>query len=107
MKDELETGYATPPFPQGEASFKRLAGPGRLKPNTGKLRPVMPFTSVNEDKPSMEDHMKEINQTASLSASQCKIIGHLYVFSSRVRRGIALKQRFQPGDGAHPLFFTI
>ena len=107
MKDESETGYAIPSFPPGEPKFKRITGTERPLSNTGTLRPVMPFTSVNEDKPSMEDHMKEINETASLSANQCKIIGHLYVFSSRVRRGIALKQRFRPDDGAHPLFLTI
>ena len=107
MKDESETGYAIPLFPPGEPSFKRITGTERLKPNTGTLRPAVPFTSIHKDTPSMDDHMKEINETASLSANQCKIIGHLYVFSSRVRRGIALKQRFRPDDGAHPLFLTI
>ena len=45
---------------------------------------------------SKEDHMKEINEKASLSANQCKILGHLAVFSERVRRGVALKRRFPP-----------
>lgn len=107
MKDESETGYAIPSFPPGEPKFKRITGAERLKPNTGSLRPAVSFTSLHKDNPTMEDHMKEINVTASLSASQCKVIGCLSVFSSRVRRGIALKQRFRPGDGAHPLFLTI
>ena len=107
MKDESETGYATPSFPPGETNFKRLAGSDRLKARTDSLRPITPVPFIPKDKPSMYDHMKEINETASLSANQCKIIGHLYVFSSRVRRGIALKQRFRPDDGAHPLFLTI
>ena len=112
MKDESETGYDTPSFPPGETIFKRLTGAGRLKAHTetvfpGALRSEISSASLNKDKTSKEDHMKEINEKASLSANQCKILGHLAVFSERVRRGVALKRRFRPGDGAHPLFFTI
>ena len=107
MKDESETGYAIPSFPPGGPKFKRITGTKSLKSNTGTLRPSVPLTSPRKDTLSVEERMKEINETASFSASHCKIIGHLSVFSSRVRRGIALKQRFRPDDDAHPLFLAI
>ena len=107
MKDESETGYAIPSFPPGGPKFKRITGTERLKSSTGTLRQTVPLASLHKDTLSMEDHMKEINETASFSASHCRMIGHLSVFSSRVRRGIALKQRFRPDDDAHPLFLAI
>ena len=107
MKDESKTGYAIPSFPPGGPKFKRITGTERLKSNTGTLRPSVPLAPLRKDTLSVEERMKEINETASFSASHCKIIGHLSVFSSRVRRGIALKQRFRPDDDAHPLFLTI
>jgi hypothetical protein len=55
----------------------------------------------------MEEQMKEINQAASCSAIQCRVIGNLAYFSEKARRRIALKQRFCPGGGVHPLFLTI
>ena len=43
---------------------------------------------------------------ASCSAIQCRVIGNLAYFSEKLRRRIALKQRFRPGGGIHPLFIA-
>jgi hypothetical protein len=56
---------------------------------------------------SWEDQMKDVNKEAFHSANQCRVIGNLSYFSEKTRRGIALKQRFRPGEGVHPLFLTI
>ena len=45
--------------------FKRITGTERLKPNTGTLRPAVPFTSI-QDTPTMEDHMEEIMNGVTL-----------------------------------------
>jgi hypothetical protein len=60
-----------------------------------------------DKKISREDQMKDVNKEAFHSANQCRVIGNLTYFSEKTRRGIALKQRFRPGEGVHPLFLTI
>ena len=106
MKDESETGYAIPSFPPGGPKFKRITGTERLKSNTGTLRPSVPLAPLRKDTLSVEERMKEINETASFSAVIARLSGTC-PFSVLVSEGIALKQRFRPDDDAHPLFLTI
>ncbi|MBT3636369.1 MAG: hypothetical protein HN531_05480 [Opitutae bacterium] len=113
MNNEADTDYAcSAGNSPGERTRHTVPPTGRHEKNALRRISLHPQKVGNYPYPgkvprhSIEHEMKEINATASCCANQCKVIGNLPYFSEKIRRGIALKQRFRPGDGVHPLFLT-
>jgi len=111
MNNEADTDYACPAGnSSGERTCHAVPPAGRHEQNALSRISLNPQTgypySRSFHKPSIENQMKVVNETASCSANQCRVIGNLAYFSEKIRRGIALKQRFRPGGGAHPLFLS-
>jgi len=112
MNNEADIGYTCPAEnTSSERTPHVIPPPGRHNQQSLRYISLNPQTgypySGTVRKHSMEEQMKEINQAASCSAIQCRVIGNLAYFSEKARRRIALKQRFCPGGGVHPLFLTI
>lgn len=111
MRDEKDTSYSCIASPsEGRAH--------RPKPSEVRCRSLDPRIAFSRKKKDSSPFMlkpntlktklmEEINLTAASSASQCRLIGTLPLFSEKIRRAISSKQRFRPGKGIHPLFLTF